>query len=226
MNRAIEEALAFLADGQFAVPPFATWSPEQWQNQGIECREIVEQQLGWDVTDFGTGDFATTGLLLLTLRNGVLGPQGQPMGKAYCEKALIVQEGQITPCHFHFYKIEDIINRGGGNLVIQMWNATDDDQRADTPVMVSCDGVRTAVPAGGKITLTPGTSVTLPQRNYHSFWGEVGSGTVLVGEVSGVNDDHVDNRFFDAIRFSEIEEDQPPTYLLSNDYAKFYPHCR
>jgi hypothetical protein len=91
--------------------------------------------------------------------------------------------------------MEDIINRGGGNLVIRMWNATADDRQADTPVTVSMDGVRVTVPAGGTITLTPGESVTLPQRNYHTFWGEAGKGTVLVGEVSRVNDDHVGNRF-------------------------------
>jgi D-lyxose ketol-isomerase len=78
------------------------------------------------------------------------------------------------------------------------------------------------VPAGGTVTLTPGESVTLPQRNYHTFRGEAGRGTVLVGEVSRVNDDHVDNRFLDAPRFAEIEEDEEPLYLLYNDYARYY----
>ena len=135
---------------------------------------------------------------------------------------MIVGENQITPEHFHYQKMEDIINRGGGNLVIRMWNATDDDRQACTPVTVSMDGIKVTVPAGDTITLTPGESVTLPQRNYHSFWGEAGKGAVLVGEVSRVNDDHADNRFLSAPRFAEIEEDEEPLHLLYNDYARYY----
>ena len=42
---------------------------------------------------------------------------------------------------------------------------------------------------------------------------------VLVGEVSMVNDDNLDNRFYEPIgRFPEIEEDEPPLYLLVGDY--------
>ena len=89
--------------------------------------------------------------------------------------------------------------------------------------MVSADGVRVTVPAGDTITLRPGDSVCLPQRNYHRFWGLEGKGTVLVGEVSRVNDDRVDNHFLDPVgRFPAIEEDVEPLYLLYNDYAKYY----
>jgi len=85
------------------------------------------------------------------------------------------------------------------------------------------DGVRVTVPSGNTITLTPGESVTLPQRNYHSFWAEEGKGTVLVGEVSRVNDDHADNHFLKELRrFAEIEEDEEPLYLLCNDYKRYY----
>jgi D-lyxose ketol-isomerase len=46
---------------------------------------------------------------------------------------------------------------------------------------------------------------------------------VLVGEVSLVNDDNIDNRFFDPVgRFPAIEEDEPPLYLLCNDYSRYY----
>ena len=223
INDIMKESLAFLKKTKFLLPPFATWKPSEWRTRGPECREIVEQQLGWDITDFGSGDFATMGLFLFTIRNGTLADLKNPLGKVYAEKIMIVRENQITPTHFHSQKMEDIINRGGGSLVIRLWNATRDDQLADTPVTVSADGVRITVPAGDTITLRPGDSVCLPQRNYHRFWGLEGKGTVLVGEVSRVNDDRVDNHFFDPVgRFPAIEEDVEPLYLLYNDYAKYY----
>jgi hypothetical protein len=56
---------------------------------------------------------------------------------------------------------------------------------------------------------------------YHKFWGE--DSTVLVGEVSVVNDDYTDNRFLDPIgRFPDIEEDVEPFYLLVGDYDTYY----
>ena len=223
INAIMRESMAFLQARQFLLPPFATWTPADWRSKGLESQEIIEQQLGWDITDFGSGDYDRVGLFLFTVRNGTMADLQNPLGKVYAEKIMIVQENQLTPTHFHYQKMEDIINRGGGNLVIRLWNATDDDQLADTPVTVSMDGVRVTIPAGETITLHPGDSVTLPQRNYHRFWGEDGKGTVLVGEVSRVNDDRVDNHFYDPVgRFPEIEEDEEPLYLLYNDYARYY----
>ncbi len=71
--------------------------------------------------------------------------------------------------------------------------------------------------------LEPGESITLPTRQYHKFWGE--GSRVLVGEVSNVNDDNIDNRFYEPVgRFPDIEEDEEPLYLLCNDYGKYYRH--
>src|SRR5512147_2810229 len=109
INRLIDDALDFMHGLKFELPPFATWTPEEWQNQGPECRAIVDEQLGWDVTDFGSGEFERCGLLLFTLRNG--DAAASPF-KPYAEKVMIVGEGQWTPCHFHSQKMEDIINRG------------------------------------------------------------------------------------------------------------------
>jgi D-lyxose ketol-isomerase len=220
----MKRAARFLARHKFLLPPFAHWSPADWKKKGPECREIVEQQLGWDITDFGSGDFDRVGLFLFTIRNGSMADlKKNPNGKSYDEKNMIVEENQVTPTHFHNSKMEDIINRGGGNLVIRVWNATETDRKAGTPVTVSMDGIRAAVPAGGTIKLRPGDSVTLPQRNYHMFWGEKGKGTVLIGEVSRVNDDRTDNRFHEpAGRFPEIEEDEEPLHLLVSDYARYY----
>jgi len=211
---------------KFLLPPFAYWSPQDWEKKGPECKEIVECQLGWDITDFGRDDFANYGLILFTIRNGTFAELKKENGKVYAEKLLITKEKQVTLTHFHFQKMEDIINRGGGELVIQLWNSTPDEQLADTDVTVSIDGTRVNVKAGDTITLKPGDSVCLPSRLYHKFWGREGKGTVLVGEVSRVNDDYVDNRFYEkAGRFPAIEEDEPPQHLLYEDYKRYFKYA-
>ena len=217
----MREADAFMKSNKFYLPPFAYWSPEDWAGKGDEVREIVENNLGWDITDFGQGNYEKLGLFLFTIRNG--GPENlrTGQGKTYAEKVLIVDVDQVTPMHFHWHKTEDIINRGGGRLAIKLYNSTADEQLADTDITVSMDGVRRAFKAGDTVLLNVGESITLPTGLSHTFWG-VGS-RVLVGEVSKVNDDANDNRFLEPMgRFPEIEEDEPPLHLLVGDYANYY----
>ena len=107
----------------------------------------------------------------------------------YCEKIMVSDEEQETPMHFHWAKTEDIINRGGGNLVMELYMATEDDKLSEEPVTVSIDGVLTTVKAGEPLILKPGQSICLKSRVYHRFYGEKGKGWVLIGEVSLVNDD-------------------------------------
>ena len=217
IDRYVQDLLDFARARQFPLPPWTTWTPAQWARTGGEADEIRHCGLGWDVTDFGSGDFARVGLTLLTLRNG---RPGRASGKDYCEKVMMVREGQVTPCHFHFAKMEDIINRGGGRLVIQLYNSTADDRLDEAgEVRVQVDGIARRLPAGGELVLAPGESVALPPRLYHAFWGRPGEGPVLVGEVSRVNDDKGDNRFADPLpRFPAIEEDCPARFCLCNEY--------
>jgi D-lyxose ketol-isomerase len=221
INAIMRDADAFLKEHKFYLPPFAYWTPGDWASKGEEVGEIVDRQLGWDITDFGQGDYKRIGLFIFTIRNGTLENLQRGQGKVYAEKILIVDVEQVTPMHFHWRKVEDIINRGGGKLVIQLYNSTEDDGLADTDVTVSTDGVKRTVKAGDTVVLSPGESITLPARCYHKFWGA--EGRVLVGEVSMVNDDKVDNRFYEPVgRFPDIEEDEPPLYLLVNDYPTYY----
>ncbi|MFC1652952.1 D-lyxose/D-mannose family sugar isomerase [Planctomycetota bacterium] len=216
INTLQKSAIAFLKEQKCYLPRWAYWTADEWAANRGKTQGVIQNMLGWDITDFGSGEFYKIGLLLFTLRNGNV---DNPKGKPYCEKLLIVRERQITPWHFHWNKMEDIINHGGGNLVIEMANVTDDERRADTPVVVQIDEVTTHVDALGRIVLQPGDSVTLPPYNYHCFYGEEGGGTVLVGEVSMVNDDNNDNRFLEpAGRFPEIEEDELLLYYLCNEY--------
>lgn len=224
INNLLQKSKLFFNQHHFMLPPFAFWSSNDWKEKGMECSQIITQMLGWDITDFGSGDFSKVGLMVFTIRNGNSEELKNPLGKHYGEKILIVEEGQLTPTHFHFQKMEDIINRGGGILQLQFWNSDDNKKLATTPVKLSLDGVQRTIDAGGIIELKPGESVCIPQKVYHQFWGKKGEGTVLVGEVSRVNDDYVDNYFYEPIgRFPEIEEDEAPIHLLINDYKKYYP---
>ncbi len=223
INGIIREGLAFFESMNFKLPPFAHWSPEDWTGKGPECRDIAEQQLGWDITDFGSGDFAGLGLFLFTIRNGSPEEFRTKTGKGYAEKIMIAQEDQITPRHTHHYKSEDIINRGGGELVIQLWPQVGDKAAEEGEVKVKMDGVLKTIPAGETVVLTPGESITLEPGHFHKFWAAEGKGAVMIGEVSMVNDDHTDNLFDPPIgRFPEIEEDEASFRLLIGDYDKYY----
>lgn len=216
INGLQREAVQFFKAHHFHLPPWAFWRREDWEKNKSKTQEIKALRLGWDLTDFGSGDFYRTGLLLFTLRNGVV---NQPGAKSYAEKVMIVREKQVTPTHFHWHKMEDIINRGGGNLVIEMWNSTANHDLAGTTVTVKVDGMMRTLQPGEPLALTPGESVTLPPYLYHQFYAEPGKGTVLVGEVSRVNDDSKDNRFHQPVgRFPTIEEDETPLYLLCTEY--------
>ena len=215
INSLIKESEAFFIGHRFLLPPFASWTPAEWQQKGPEANEIRDKALGWDVTDLAGGDFHKMGLILFTIRNG--SPNDS---KSYAEKIMVIRESQITPWHFHWQKTEDIINRGGGNLVIELaWATEDESALDDRGVHVQVDGITTTRAAKGKVTLEPGESISLPPMLYHKFYGEEGYGTVLVGEVSSVNDDNTDNRFLESLgRFPEIEEDEPPYRLMCNEY--------
>jgi len=220
VNRILKDTIKFLKERKFYLPPFAFWTSKDWKSKGHEVDEIRDNLLGWDITDFGKGGFSKFGLVLFTLRNG--NDNNQKYIKSYAEKIMIVEENQETPMHFHFKKMEDIINRGGGNILLKLYNSTDDKQLdKNAPVRVSLDGVIKQFSPGKIITLTPGESITLPQRLYHTFYAENGRGKVLMGEVSKVNDDKIDNHFLEPIgRFPEIEEDEEALHCLCFEYPK------
>lgn len=221
INDILRKNIEFIKKQGFNLPPFAWFNPDEWKQKGHEYDEIRNHMLGWDITDYGHGDFKKIGLFLFTLRNGNL--KEPECKKTYAEKLLISDEDQYSPMHFHYHKMEDIINRGGGNLIVQVYNCGENETLADTPVTVTTDGHLRTVPAGTKLCLTPGESITLPPYQYHAFWAEKGKGKVLIGEVSMVNDDNCDNRFYEVMgRFPQIEEDEAPLYCLCNEYPKAF----
>jgi len=220
INSLIRDTIDFFDEMNFKLPKWAFWKPEEWKLRVHQVQEIVNFMLGWDLTDFGEGNFEKKGLILFTIRNGDF--RKHDNRKCYAEKIMVVRENQETPLHFHWSKMEDIINRGGGNLVIELCGSTQDEQLSDKPVMVNVDEILRTVEPMGKIILTPGQSICLEPQVYHRFYGEEGKGRVLVGEVSSVNDDISDNRFYECLgRFPEIEGDEEPLHLLIIDYPTY-----
>ena len=243
INRIIDDGIKFIGEHKFMLPPYAFFTPDEWKTKSHEYDEIRRNCLGWDITDFGSGDFDKCGLFLFTIRNGNLGNPDDH--KVYAEKIMIVKENQVTPYHYHWYKQEDIINRGGGNLMVKVFNADENDEFSKDDVEVQVDGRHYKVPAGTVIKLTPGMSITATKKLYHAFWGEEGHGTVLVGEVSQCNDDTKDNRFVEPVdmcpykgemcdadtsdetrfystvgRFPAVDEDEPTRYVLCMEYPE------
>jgi len=211
INRALREARQMVADHGFALPGWADWTMADHRAHADQSRFLTERQIGWDVTDFGSGDFERRGLALLCLRNGI---QNDPAERPYAEKLLFVGEEQETPFHCHKVKLEDIIVRGGGNLMVEF---TREGSIEIGPWDPRVDGAPVD-PFGGPIRLGPGASITIPRGLQHRFWGEAGKGAVFVAEVSQCNDDHNDNFFLEPLgRFSEIEEDETATRPLWNE---------
>lgn len=211
INAALRDAQALTADYRFALPDWATWTLAGHRANPDQSRFLTDRQIGWDVTDFGSGDFDARGLALMCIRNGI---QGDPTERPYAEKLLFVQEDQETPFHCHKVKLEDIIVRGGGNLMLEF---TAEGSLPLGPWEPRIDG-RSVAPFAGPIRLQPGASITIPRGLQHRFWGEAGKGPVFVAEVSQCNDDRNDNFFLEPLgRFSKVEEDEPALYPLWNE---------
>lgn len=214
VNRYIKQAIKLFDENNFHLPSWALLTPEEWKDKIATecCKEIIDHTLGWDVTDFGKNNFMKEGLTLFTLRNG--SPKSE---KTYCEKIMVSYVNQITPMHFHWNKMEDIINRGGGILALQLWKANIKEEKTSDSFTVQIDGITRKIEAGEIIRLNPGESITLEPYIYHQFWAE--KKTCIIGEVSKVNDDSNDNRFYEPLgRYPKIEEDESPLFLLCTEY--------
>lgn len=222
INEIIRESDKFIRSFGYIMPPFAYWTPEEMKTRvAADSGDIFTNRLGWDITDYGQGNFKDLGLFLFTTRNGNDANVKTGMGMLYAEKIMISREKQISPMHRHNKKTEDIINRGGGTLVLELFSAfADGSIDPDGDVHVYTDARRRTLKAGAHLALAPGESVTLEVNHWHAFWGE--GGDVLIGEVSNVNDDLTDNIFRDPIgRFSDITENENPMHLLVSDYDKW-----
>lgn len=220
INNAIKWAQELCRENKINLPFFADLEPDR-KALKPEYKNIVKTMQGWDVTDFGTGDFTTCGAVLFTVRNGNV--YDETIGTPYAEKYIFMKDGkeQEIPMHYHVHKTEDIINRGGGILCVQvMAKGEDGKPDCNKGIVLYCDGARYEAKPGEVLEITSGNSITLPPYVYHRFFAKTDCGDLVVGEVSKINDDNIDNVFANPQeRFCEIEEDEAPYRLLVNEYA-------
>ena len=192
------------------LPKWGYWSKEDYNNNPEMTKYLKDHQMGWDVTDFGKDNFNSQGITLFCIRNGI---QSNFYDKPYAEKLLFMQEGQEIPFHSHKIKLEDIINRGGGDLAIEYNN-----KQLSKKITVLVDGEKIELDPHEPLILKKGQSVTVERNIFHRFYSVKGSGMVMAGEVSQVNDDNNDNYFLEQVRrFSLIQDDEPPLHPLWNE---------
>ncbi len=218
INSAITWGKTLLENNKIKLPPFGYWTLDEWKEKSDNTKVIKEVMLGWDITDFGQNKFNEFGAVLFTLRNGSLVDSN--IGTPYAEKLILLKDGQRLPLHYHASKTEDIINRGGGVLAIKLYNSKEDGSvDYDSKVNVDLDGVESSFLAGEEIHINSGESITLRPFMYHLFWAKAGSGDLVCGEVSSINDDNTDNYNAEEVsRFSTVEEDESITHPLCNEY--------
>ena len=215
INQAIKFAKEMMEKFSWTLPHWGYWSNEDYQNKTDLKKYLNKHQMGWDVTDFGKGNFNEQGITLFCVRNGI---QGDANDKPYAEKLLFMQEGQEIPFHSHKIKLEDIINRGGGDLAIEFLEVDEKDQELSNKISVLVDGEKILLDPHEPLILKKGQSVTVERNIFHKFYAVKGSGMVMAGEVSQVNDDNNDNYFLEPVgRFSEIQEDELPLHPLWNE---------
>ena len=215
INKAIVNAKKMMEEYLWVLPQWGYWSKAEYLEKPITSKYLKEHQMGWDVTDFGKGVFNEQGITLFCIRNGI---QGNVNDKPYAEKLLFMQEGQEIPFHSHKIKLEDIINRGGGDLAIEFVEVDEKDQELSNEITVLVDGEKIRLDPHEPLILKRGQSVTVDRNIFHRFYAVKGSGMVMAGEVSQVNDDNNDNYFLEPIgRFSEIQEDEPTLHPLWNE---------
>ena len=100
INKALRELEGMCAKHCFALPPFCHFTPERWQALGHEYDEVRDCMLGWDITDYGKGDFDRFGFSLITIRNGNRA-MADKYPKVYAETLLYLKEGLSAPNHCH-----------------------------------------------------------------------------------------------------------------------------
>ena len=215
INQAIIESKKMMENYSWVLPQWGYWSKDDYINEPSVSKYLKDHQMGWDVTDFGKGLFNEQGITLFCIRNGI---QGNAQAKPYAEKLLFMREGQEIPFHSHKVKLEDIINRGGGDLAIEFVRVNEHLKEKNENINILVDGVQVEIEPHEPLILKRGQSVTVERNIYHKFYAVKGTGMVMAGEVSQVNDDNNDNYFLEPVgRFTQIEEDEQPIHPLWNE---------
>jgi D-lyxose ketol-isomerase len=201
------------------LPPFAAWTPDDWRSRAAETATMRANFLGWNIVEFAKDDFFAKGIAVFTTRMGDYRDLPTGAGRLYGEKVFVLFDGQNVPHHYHIEKTEDLLNRGGGTLSVNLVKVMLDGTPTDESILLERNGVREIVAANTSVKLAPGESILLEPYVAHAFLGE---GEVLCGEISLANDDTTDNYFLEPFPApSPIIEDVPARHLVVADYRSF-----
>ena len=217
IDACIDRALETCARRTIALPPFSTWGDQEFLADRQALSAAASCGLGWNVAEFAPGLFSTDGLVVFTLRMGPWRDLAGGRGRLYAEKLLFAEDGQRTPHHYHIVKTEDVINRGGGRFVVELFKVDAAGAPLKSRFSVIKDLRTIDLGPGDQVRLEPGESLTLDPFVAHAFWAE--GGAVVAGEVSLANDDGSDNYFSPPFSIEPIEENAPRRRVTVADYA-------
>lgn len=217
INANLTWAAALLREYRFSLPAFAWWSAEEWMANREALDVVRAVRLGWEVKDFSE----ELGATLFTLRNGR--HDDPSVGVRYCEKVILFRDGKRLPLHYHRQKTEDVINRAAGVMQLRLYNTTPSGELdRESEVHVRQDGILRRYQPGESVFIAPGNSTTLTPGLAHTFGPAPGS-SLIVGEVSTVNDDLTDNIRFETVPApTPIEEDEPLLWPLCTEYDRLF----
>jgi D-lyxose ketol-isomerase len=103
-------------------------------------------------------------------------------------------------------------------LVIEFLEIDSNRIEKNSKIKVLVDGETVSIAPREPLILRRGQSVTVERNIYHKFYSAEGSGMVMAGEVSQVNDDNKDNYFLESVgRFSLVDEDEEAIHPLWNE---------
>lgn len=229
INAAIERAINNAKQLGVALPKWASWTPDQF---GPNADGMRHQALGWVVVDFGKGDFANCGLVVLSLCAPLVDASGEPFnspqtvsGRQYpatgfARKLLFVQAGQTEPHHFHRQKSRKEVHvMAGSPVTFELAWAENDTTLSDRDVDVMVDGFWHHMPAGGKITVNPGETITLPGELSHIISVPTGGADTIMVETCTANNNNTDNIFpFMTPTSNPVQEDAEVRYQLLTEH--------
>jgi hypothetical protein len=158
-----------------ALPPFALWRDADFRSSPDAARLIAERGMGWNVVEFKPGLFAREGLTLFTLRMGDWRELRAGRGRLYGEKAILAEDDQRAPHHYHEVKTEDIVNRGGARFVVELFKVDAHGAPLKQRFRALKDVSVLDLGPGDRVRLEPGESLTLVPFIAHAFRAEGGA---------------------------------------------------
>lgn len=227
INAAIARAINSARSSKVSLPLWADWTHDRF---GENADGIRRQKLGWKVIDFGKGDFANCGLVLLVVSSPIVDNAGEPLRQSlqdgnriypvpgFSRKFLFVQRGQVEPNHYHVAKARKDVTVLAGTVRFQLFWANESHEMTAQEVSVQVDGLWQQVEAGGQVVLQPGQTITLPSYLSHVIDASTSEIDVILLEVSTANNDNNDNYFPDFTpTASAIEEDEAAVFYLLDE---------